>query len=84
MKLDLAVKRLLTMSIILSLILIGYVFNENRRLTTIIDSNILHVAENSHFIGCARISLAFETCKQLSKQYRKEFKENLYNENSSQ
>lgn len=77
MKLDLAIKRLLGMSILFSMILIGYVFSENKRLSIIVDKNILDIAENSHFVGCARVSLAFETCKQLSKQYRKEFKESL-------
>jgi len=40
------------------------------------DIVILDIAQNSYFVGCVNISLDFVSCRQMSKQYRKEFRDN--------
>lgn len=41
------------------------------------DKVMLDIAENSHFVGCARITAQFDYCRTLSKQYRKDMKDKV-------
>lgn len=92
MRMERATRRLLIISILCAVISIVYVYNEKNRLIKTVDHRLLDIAERSHFIGCARVTLAFESCKQLSKQYREEYakssqledkKGSIFNESSN-
>ena len=92
MRLERATRRLLIITIFSAVVSIVYVYNEKNRLINTVDHRILDVAEQSHYIGCARVTLAFKPCKQLSRQYRKEYanssqledkKGSILNENSN-
>lgn len=92
MRMERATRRLLLIAILSAVVSIVYVYNEKTKLINSVDHRLLDIAERSHYIGCARVTLAFESCKELSKQYRKEYanfsrledgKGSIFNESSN-